>query len=174
MYTVDVRSILEDLGDTLQLTAEMELPILGLGPECYEPLRPARIDASVTNTGTGVVVSGTISTEVRAACSRCLRLFPLEVIGEVDGFYITTGNEAEIPEEQEYGYIVDGSIDVADQLMAALVLALPFAPLHDENCPGICPHCGADLVDGPCACAPDTSRSPFAALGDLLPHEGDS
>ena len=53
--------------------------------------------------------------------------------------------------------------------MSALVLEAPFAPLHDDDCAGICPECGADLNTEPCDCAskPDPDN-PFAALGDLL------
>jgi uncharacterized protein len=36
----------------------------------------------------------------------------------------------------------------------ALLLELPLAPLCREDCRGLCAHCGADLNDGPCDCAP--------------------
>jgi len=85
------------------------------------------------------------------------------------GFYIQPGQEEELPEEQEYAYVDDGAVDIADALIAALALELPFAPLHAEDCPGICPRCGVDLVDGQCSCGPDLSGSPFASLAELFP-----
>ncbi|MBN1192464.1 MAG: DUF177 domain-containing protein [Coriobacteriia bacterium] len=173
-YLADVRFILEDLGGSLALDSEVELPVIVIGAETFTPLKPARLVADVTNTGSGIVVSGTVDAEVQAVCSRCLREFPLQVTGAVEGFYISRGDDYEIPEEQEFGYIVDGSIDLMEQILAALTLELPFAPVHDENCPGICPRCGADLVDGPCDCKPDHSDSPFAALKDLLPDDAES
>ena len=38
-------------------------------------------------------------------------------------------------------------------ILAGLILEAPFAPLHDEDCAGICPQCGADLNTDPCDCA---------------------
>jgi uncharacterized protein len=49
------------------------------------------------------------------------------------------------------------------------VLEAPFAPLHDEECAGICPECGADLNQGPCGCETAVrGPHPFAALEGLL------
>lgn len=173
-YVVDIRAILEDLGATIPLDADVELPEIQLGTEVFKPRRPGHIVADVTNSGAGIVVSGTIDAEFEAVCSRCLRDFSLRVTAPVEGFYVRPGHDDEIPEEQEVSYITEGgSVDVMEQILSALVLELPFAPLHAEDCPGICPQCGVDLVEGPCGCEPDRSDSPFAALKDLLPPEGE-
>ncbi len=172
-YSVDVRAILEDLGANVALDAGVDLPAIVVGTETFEPSRPAHLVADVTNTGAGIVASGTIDAEFTATCSRCLCEFPLQVTAPVEGFYVARGQDHELPEEQEVGYIVEGSIDLMEQILPALVLELPFAPLHAQDCPGICPQCGADLAAGPCGCEPDRSDSPFAALKDLLTPGGD-
>ena len=33
--------------------------------------------------------------------------------------------------------------------MPVVVLALPFQPLCQDDCPGVCPECGARLADDP-------------------------
>lgn len=171
---VDVRPLLEDLGATLSLDTDADLPDISLGTETFTPLGPAHLIAHVTNSGAGIVVSGTIDATFQATCSRCLREFPLAISAPVEGFYVQPGHDDEIPEEQEVSYITEGgSIDLMEQILAAIVLELPFAPLHAEDCPGICPECGADLAEGPCGCEPDRSDSPFAVLKDLLPPEGE-
>lgn len=170
-YSVDVRSILEDLGATLSLDSDVDLPEVCLGTETFKPLRPAHLVAEVTNSGAGIVLHGTIDVELEATCSRCLREFPLRLTAPVEGFYVLPGHDDEIPEEQEVSYIHEGSIDIMGQIQESLALELPFAPLHAEDCPGICPRCGADLAEGPCGCEPDVSNSPFAGLKDLLPPE---
>ncbi len=173
-YLVDVRPIVEDLGETIVLRGDVDLPTLVLGAEEFRPLEPAHLDLTLTNTGAGIVARGTVSALVEATCSRCLKQFPLPVTAQVEGFYVQHGSEGEIPEEQEYGYVSDGDVDLMEQILAALALELPFAPLHAEDCPGICPSCGADLTEGPCGCEPDYPDSPFAALKDLLPPSADS
>lgn len=173
-YAVDVRSILEDLGGSIVLDSELDLPTVVVGAESFNPLEPAHLTADITNTGTGIVASGTIAVVLQATCSRCLREFPLSIVAPVEGFYVAPGHDDEIPEEQEVGPIVEGSVDLMDQILSALALELPFAPLHSDDCPGICPRCGADLVDGPCGCQPVAPDSPFAVLKDLLPPDEDS
>ena len=154
----------------MALDARLDLGRIVVGDESFVPLGLAHLDAHLTSAGTGIVLSGTLSLTVQAVCSRCLREFSLDVAADLEGFYVEAGQEAELPEEQEFAYVLqDGSVDIADALMAALALELPFAPLHDENCPGICPRCGADLVEGTCSCGPDLSGSPFAALGEMFP-----
>jgi uncharacterized protein len=173
-FLVDVRPILEDLGATIALDDDVELPDVTVGSEVFTPTRPAHLTAEVTNSGAGVVFSGTIDAEFGATCARCLREFPLLVTAPVEGFYVLPGHDEEIPEEQEVSYIAEGSVDLMEQILAAIVLELPFAPLHAEDCQGICPTCGADLTEGACSCEPDRSASPFAALKDLLtPGEGE-
>ncbi len=170
-YLVDVRPILEDLGAIIPLDSDVDLPEIILGTEAFKPLRPGHLVADVTNSGAGVVVSGSIDAEFEAICSRCLREFPLRVTAAVEGFYVLPGDDVDIPEEQEVSYIAEGAfIDLMEQLLSALVLELPFAPLHAEDCPGICPSCGADLEEGGCDCEPVSAESPFAALKDLLPR----
>jgi len=168
-YTVDVRAIFEEFGSEIALDAAIDLAQIDVGEESFVPLGPAHLDARLTQAGAGIVLSGTLEVTVQAVCSRCLREFPLDVSAELEGFFVQPGQETELPEEQEYAYVEDGSVDIADALMAALALDLPFAPLHAEDCPGICAQCGADLVDGACSCGPDLSASPFASLAELFP-----
>lgn len=173
-YSVDIRSILEDLGATITLDADVDLPEICVGTESFKPVQPAHLVADVTNSGTGIVVRGTVTVVLAAACSRCLREFPLTVTAPVDGFFVQPGQDEELPEEQEVSYISEaGSIELMDEILTAITLELPFAPLHAEDCPGICPSCGADLVNSACSCEPDASASPFAALRDLMSPEGD-
>jgi uncharacterized protein len=170
-YLIDVRDLLEDLGATLQVDARVSVPDIVLGLDSYTPVGPAHLVGTLTNTGAGIVLDGTVNVVVTAVCSRCLEEFPLPVAGEVEGFYVSHGHEHDLPEEQEYALIGEGSVDVMDAVIAALALAMPFAPVHADDCPGICPQCGADLAVDPCECGPDLSSSPFAALADLLPGE---
>jgi uncharacterized protein len=40
-------------------------------------------------------------------------------------------------------------LDLEPLLLDAVVLALPFQPLCSDDCPGLCPECGARLRDDP-------------------------
>lgn len=165
---IDVAAIADELADTIDVELEVPLEPIALGTERFVPVSHAHVDALLTYAGSGIVASGTITGDFMAQCSRCLADFVMTATGDIEGFYVRPGTESEIPEEQEAELITGREIDLLPALRAALVLALPFAPVHDVDCPGICPACGADLTQGPCACEPEVSSSPFAVLKDLV------
>ena len=169
-YLVKVASILGDLGATIEVSDELTLETLEVGSEVFSLRAPGRFDLWLTNTGTSVVSGGRVVAEVSGICSRCLCEFPFLIEGEIDGFYVEHGKEEGIPEDQEYEFIDHESVvDILPSVMVALVLEAPFAPLHDEECAGLCASCGADLNAGPCECQDAVEdTNPFSALGALL------
>jgi uncharacterized protein len=170
-YCVDVAPLAEVLGESLVVSDDLTFDTFEVGTEVFKPSGPAHIDITVTNTGTAIIAMGRVSLPALATCARCLLEFPMEISAEVDGFYIRRGQEAGLPEEQEIEYIdSENRIDLFPAILAGLVLEAPFAPVHDEECAGICPTCGADLNEGPCGCdAPLVDEAhPFAALKEML------
>jgi uncharacterized protein len=169
-YRVDVAPIFEVLGESILISDDLSLDTFQVGAETFAPTGPALFDITITNTGTAIIAMGSVNLPVMATCARCLCEFPTEISGEVDGFYVRPGDDQGLPEEQEIEYIdAENHVDILPAVMAALVLEAPFAPLHDEECAGICPSCGADLNHGPCSCAENVGDgNPFAALQGLL------
>jgi len=174
-YRVDVESILEVLAASIVVSDDIAIDSLEVGAETFKPRGPAHLDVTITNAGTAVVVMGRVTLPVLATCARCLCEFPSQIEAEVDGFFVVPGKEEGVPEEQEIQYIdAENRIDLLPSVLSALVLEAPFAPLHDEDCAGICPTCGADLNEGPCGCEPRSGVAhPFAGLGDLLEDPGE-
>jgi DUF177 domain-containing protein len=169
-YRVDVESILDVLAQTVEVCDDLPFETFEVGAEVFVPRGPAHFDVTLTNTGTAIIGMGRVTLPVFATCARCLLEFPATIDAEVDGLYVRPGHEEGLPEEQEIEYIdADNHVDILPAIMAALVLEAPFAPLHDEECAGICPDCGADLNEGPCDCAGHAEEDhPFAALKGLL------
>ena len=58
-------------------------------------------------------------------------------------------------------------VDLESLLREQIILMLPLKPLCDENCKGLCPHCGANLNREKCTCKTDAVDSPFAQLAKL-------
>ena len=52
-------------------------------------------------------------------------------------------------EDDEVSTLEDDLVDLEPLLRDAVVLALPFQPLCKDDCPGLCPECGARLADDP-------------------------
>jgi len=165
---LDVGDLLENFAESVTFEGDAPIEPIELGAERFVPLTPVSIAAELTYAGSGIVASGTASVNVQATCSRCLREFELPVRAPIEGFYVRPGADHDFPEDQEVELIHDRSIDLYPAVHAAVVLELPFAPLHDPDCAGICPTCGVDRNETPCSCEREGSDSPFAALQQLL------
>jgi uncharacterized protein len=171
-FPVDLGGVLEALGNTFAISDEVALDDVDLGAEHYSFLAPACFAVTFVNGGAGnVVATGSIDVTARATCVRCLREFDLPVYAPVDAFYVLPGHEDEIPEEQEFEVIHENCIDLYAALEQAVSVELPFAPVHDEACLGICPVCGCDRNEASCSCDDAPPASPFSVLKDLLPSD---
>ena len=167
-YKVEVRSLLESLSSSRTVRGSFDAPDAELGGQVYHFDGPISFDIELTNTGAGVVATGTASATLLTSCVRCLCDTCVPVEAEVEGFYVRPGHEDEFPEEQEVELIGDDSaIDLEPAVTASVIVELPFAPVHDPDCKGICPVCGADRNAGDCGCAPEGPSSPFDVLKGL-------
>ena len=173
-YRVQIAELLDSLGTSTVVSDSFTLPSLDVGDEHFEMRGPVTFEVTVTNTGTAVVAYGRVSAPVTAQCRRCLCEFPTIIESDVEGFYVYPDSDDDIGEEQDVEYIdTDGVIDLMPALMGAIVLEAPFAPLHDENCAGICGGCGTDLNVAACTCGADSDEDhPFAALRSLVSEDG--
>jgi uncharacterized protein len=125
------------------------------------------LDVQLESVLEGVLVSGTAGARTEGECVRCLDSF----VGDV-----------EVEFQELYGYpdrVLDGEradgelmvegdlIDLDQAVRDAVVLALPQAPLCRDDCPGLCPQCGARLADDP-GHAHSATDPRWAALAGLL------
>jgi uncharacterized protein len=172
-YPVNLTSILDDLGATIEVSDYFELDKIVVGDETFVVQEPPEFSIWLTHTGTSVVSGGYVTAHVVGTCSRCLCDFRFRIKGEVDGFYVEPGQEDGIPEDQDYELVDSaGVVDILPSLMVALVLESPFAPIHDPECAGLCSSCGEDLNLGPCGCTETPADDhPFSALGALLSQD---
>jgi uncharacterized protein len=64
-------------------------------------------------------------------------------------------------------YLSQDFIDLSDVLAEQIQLQLPFQPLCQDGCQGICTCCGTDLNKSHCSCAKTRTQTPFAILKRL-------
>lgn len=124
---------------------------------------------------------GRAKTTLEVDCSRCLEPFRIDVDAPFDLSYLPQADNAGQPEREiqdddlSTAFYRDDRIDLGDVLREQFYLALPMKPLHDENCQGLCPHCGTNLNRETCECRPTWEDPRLAALKSLLDEKtGDS
>ncbi len=99
----------------------------------------------------GVLVTGTAHAALDGECARCLGPIsePLEVDFQELFVYDDVRDKGAPAEEDEISTLEDDLLDLEPLLRDAVVLALPFQPLCEDDCPGLCVDCGARLADDP-------------------------
>ena len=134
-----------------RLEAEGAAAEVGLSqPEWREQVRGSFV---VEKSGERVSVRGTVRSRAHLECVRCLREFdlpleaPLVVYAERSGS--TSRDEQEALERDDHMMFHDGRrLDLRDPTREALLLEMPITPVCREDCPGLCPRCGAELALG--------------------------
>lgn len=153
---------------------QITLPKLETGPDCYEFSEPLSWQATISNTGDALLVTGSVQGVASTACARCLDEFTIPLDGEIEGYFLLS-HEQDAPEDMdddEFDVLPENHIiDFEPLIIAALLLEFPLVPLCDEDCKGLCPTCGANLNEGACECThtsdDDTPPNPFAVLKDF-------
>jgi uncharacterized protein len=89
---------------------------------------------------------------------RCLREFDLPVETHLLVYAERSGStsreEQQELERDDHMLFHDGRrLDLREVVREGLLLELPITPVCREDCPGLCPRCGAELSLGPCGCS---------------------
>ena len=134
---------------------------LGLSPEGW----PGQVvgDVTVERSGDRITVRGRLQATAWLECFRCLQGFERTVEAPFEFFSDRAGtsrrDEEQDLERDHYMAFHDGKrLELSEYAREALLVELPIAPHCREDCKGLCPRCGADRNDGPCAC-----QDPIAA-----------
>ena len=123
-----------------------------------------------------IEIQGHAEATVDLACSRCLEPFSSSVETDFELTYAEQlpeiadefDEEIELTAEDMGISLIEGEeIDLAKPLVEQLLLSLPFQPICNENCKGLCPHCGADLNIKICGCSEPQFDTRFADLQKL-------
>ncbi len=138
----------------------LEVPI-HLSPQSIEGLEleePVCGSIRVENLGPRFAVSGALHTRARMDCSRCAGSFVLPLSAEIDEYYADGISESandstgELENLDTFVFFGD-EIELGETIRENLLLAVPWTPLCQESCQGICPRCGTNLNERKCVCS---------------------
>jgi uncharacterized protein len=91
----------------------------------------------------GLLASADVDATAVGECGRCLIDIELPVQVEIRELFAYAGDEA-----FEYA-CRDDALDLEPVIRDAVVLSLPFQPICQDDCLGLCPQCGVRLLDDP-------------------------
>jgi uncharacterized protein len=105
---------------------------------------PVHVKLKLVNTGRSILVSGTLKTTVRMACSRCLKDFDLPAVLKIEEEYGKrraipragkAGEEIEL-KEKDFVFEIgeDNIIDLDEAIRQNIIVDLPIKPLCNKAC----------------------------------------
>jgi uncharacterized protein len=135
-----------ELTRTVPAPADLGIEVLGVPDGA-----PVELDLRLEAVMEGVLVTGTAQAELAGECARCLEPIrdQLEAGFQELFVYDDAAHEVEDDEDSDVRRLEGDRLDLEPVLRDAVVLALPFQPLCEEDCPGLCTECGARLKDDP-------------------------
>ncbi|MDA2893009.1 DUF177 domain-containing protein [Mycolicibacterium sp. BiH015] len=137
------------------ITVESTVPSparIGLELIAIDEGAPMDLNLRLESVSEGVLVTGIVSAPTSGECARCLRPVTGEVEIDLTELFAypdsTTDETTETDEVPRVGR--DGgaeTVDLEQSIIDAVGLALPFSPLCDPDCAGLCADCGVPLAD---------------------------
>ena len=101
------------------------------------------IDGRFESLHDGILIDVTVSGEAEAECVRCLADVSLPIRVEIQELFAYSEDEA-------FDYtVIDEHVDLEPVVRDSVVLSLPFQPVCQKDCLGLCPECGVRLLDNP-------------------------
>lgn len=145
----------------------------------------AEIEGSVTLEG--VLYRSDVRVEVQArvhaitlqACDRCLASLrhpidaPVRLLCEKRGERDHRSDAESRAEDSGLLYHDGRTLDLREEIREAVLLEVPWHPLCNPDCRGLCPRCGKNLNEGNCGCPPRRGTAPWDALSRMV-EEGES
>jgi uncharacterized protein len=111
---------------------------------------PVEFDIRLEAVMEGVLVTGTASAGLDGECVRCLEPIHDEIEVDFQELFVYEEKDDETDDEDSGTSRLEGDLlDLEPLLRDAVVLSLPFQPLCQDDCPGLCIECGARLADDP-------------------------
>jgi uncharacterized protein len=143
--------------------------VAALAPGLSDPSwRLHAVSLEVEAEGTDVFVRGRVAVDVPQTCGRCADVFPLRLETDVDARLVPRPLQGEVVElgakDLDLDFYTNDELDLTRIVETETSLALPMKSLCRSVCRGLCPVCGVNRNDVPCACA---SRPPDPRLAVL-------
>ena len=143
---------------------------MGLDLIAIQPGADVDLDLRLESVSEGVLVTGTVHAPTSGECARCLTPITGEIEIELTELFAYPDSATEsTTEADEVGHVVDDTIDLEQPIIDAVGLALPFAPVCSEDCPGLCSECGVVLATAGPDHHHDLIDPRWAKLTALLP-----
>jgi len=164
-YELSIRDLARRPGESKEFSLAVRVPeAFGNAVIAIPEGGELRIDGRLESLHDGILVTAAVAGTAEGECVRCLIPVAEPVEVDVQELFAYPGTS----DFDELDYHVQGdSLDLEQVVRDTVVPALPFQPVCQEDCEGLCPVCGVRLLDHP-GHEHETPVDPrWSALNDL-------
>jgi len=162
---------IEDIGDSgLDIEYIKDPSFFDFKGKDFKIVKDVTIKGTINRFDNDIYLNGRVSTTLEYICSRCLNIFTEEIGTEFSAEYLPesegiTKEEVELIASDLNSYYYKGEgIDILPPIIDQILLSISLKPLCNENCKGLCPHCGQNLNIAKCSCKEDDIDVRLAVL----------
>ena len=132
---IDISKLKE--GETLLVEHEYDPKALGLELYDLHYLALLKLNGKIERVKASLFFKGRLATELELLCTRCLKPVSQAAVEPFDLYYPYTGEEF---------------LETTNEIREVMILSYPVKFVCQEDCKGLCPHCGANLNAESCPC----------------------
>lgn len=164
--TIDVSTILKELGGRVEVDGNVALSDTDFLGEMYHFNEPLKVFGSISNNGKSLILKAKATGRMTTQCARCLKAIEVDVSFDIDENLVR--DDGNVSDDDDVILFEDVKIDIDDIVANNFLMNVEGRYLCDEDCKGLCEHCGADLNKGECNCGQESVDPRWAALIDIM------
>lgn len=128
---------------------------------------PVQLNGQLYQSNQNVELKAKLSLELPCNCSRCIKPFMLPLKIEVHEIF-TRELEGKDSFEPHIHLVDTEQVQLDSYFEENIILGLPYIPVCDVNCKGLCMHCGIDFNIHTCSCLTNQVDSRLEKLADFF------
>ncbi len=148
-----------------------DVSYLATGQQEISAISPVTVVGTLSKAENYYMVNGRVEVKITYECSRCLQSFTKIEEQNFDEIFIVAEAEAGVSADQPYTLITNNEINIKPIVEEAVAILMPYIPICDEACKGLCAICGVDLNVEPCECTDERLDPRLAGLADWFTKE---
>lgn len=167
---LDVANVRSVSGKQLKGEILLDINSINVNQEKTKILEPVAVDYTAINKGKFIELTGIIQAKLQLYCGRCLQKVDYLLCADYDEKFIHQSQVDSIePDILEEGHVfVENEIPLTHMVEQNIIFNMPLRVLCDDDCRGLCEHCGVDLNKKTCHCDKEHIDPRLSVLKELL------
>lgn len=161
---INVSDILREAGANQSIQCSLNLEDITWQGEPLQFKKPLSVSGNLANSGEMLLLNANVRGKVLLQCGSCLQSYEHNL-----DFSFEARLEKPSAQENMDAFVYEGNeFDLSDIIWEFLLLEIPISRRCQENCKGLCPHCGTNRNEKTCQCINTEENDPDVALDDRL------